>query len=50
MKVANGWRYPLGVGGGTRRQNGENSQPREMLENAVRTPSRLHAVLGGGYS
>jgi len=46
-KQANGWRYPLGVGAWTRRRNGSLPKPREMPENAVRTPSRVHAVLGG---
>jgi hypothetical protein len=43
----NGSRYPLGVGGWIRRRNGENSKRRKTLENAARTPSRLHALFGG---
>jgi len=34
------------VGAWIRRRNGKSSQPRKMPENAARTPSRLHALLG----
>ena len=44
--AANGWRYPLGVGGWTRRRNGKNSKPEKRPKNAVHTPSRVQALSG----
>jgi hypothetical protein len=46
-KWANGWRYPLGVGVWTRPRNGIPLKPEKAQKNAGRTPSRVHALLGG---
>jgi hypothetical protein len=43
---ANGERYPLGVRGWTHPRNGSPRKPEKYSKNAVRTPSRVHAVLG----
>ena len=40
-------RYPLGVGEWIRRRNGILPKPEKRSKNAARTPSRVHAVLGG---
>jgi len=45
--LANGSRYPLGVGGWSRPRNGSPRKLGKGLKNAARTPSRVHAVLGG---
>ena len=46
----NDLRYPLGVGGWTRRFAGTNFKPGKRSKNAARTPRRVHAVLAATYS
>ena len=48
MNPPNGLRYPLGVGAWILPRNGIPPKPEKCSKNAGPTPSRVHAVLGGG--